>query len=39
MVEYNPNAIEKKWQKKWDEEKTFKSVIDKNKKKSFDVKI
>lgn len=35
MVEYNPNAIEKKWQKKWDEEKTFKSVIDKNKKKFY----
>lgn len=35
MVEYNPNAIEKKWQKKWDEEETFKSVIDKNKKKFY----
>ena len=35
MVEYNPNAIEKKWQKKWDEEKTFKSEIDKNKKKFY----
>lgn len=35
MVEYNPNAIEKKWQKKWDEEKTFKSEIDSNKKKFY----
>ena len=35
MVEYNPNAIEKKWQKKWYEEKTFKSEIDKNKKKFY----
>ena len=35
MVEYNPNAIEKKWQKKWDEEKTFKSEIDTNKKKFY----
>lgn len=35
MVEYNPNAIEKKWQKKWDEEKTFKSTIDKEKKKFY----
>ena len=35
MVEYNPNAIEKKWQKKWDEEKTFKSEIDKSKKKFY----
>ncbi|MDO5047254.1 MAG: leucine--tRNA ligase [Anaerococcus sp.] len=35
MVEYNPNAIEKKWQKKWDEEKTFKSNIDKDKKKFY----
>ena len=35
MVEYNPNAIEKKWQKKWDEEKTFKSEIDNNKKKFY----
>ena len=35
MVEYNPNVIEKKWQKKWDEEKTFKSEIDTNKKKFY----
>ena len=35
MVEYNPNAIEKKWQKKWDDEKTFKSDIDKSKKKFY----
>ncbi|MDU0946308.1 MAG: leucine--tRNA ligase, partial [Anaerococcus vaginalis] len=35
MREYNPNAIEKKWQEKWDENETFKSVIDKNKKKFY----
>lgn len=35
MVEYNPNAIEKKWQKKWDDEKTFKSEIENNKKKFY----
>ena len=35
MVEYNPNAIEKKWQKKWDENKTFKSEIDSKKKKFY----
>ncbi len=35
MREYNPNAIEKKWQEKWDENETFKSLIDKNKKKFY----
>lgn len=35
MREYNPNAIEKKWQKIWDEEKTFVSEIDTNKKKFY----
>ena len=35
MREYNPNAIEKKWQEKWDENETFKSVLDKNKKKFY----
>ena len=35
MREYNPNAIEKKWQKIWKEEKTFKSEIDTNKKKFY----
>ena len=36
MVErYNPNAIEKKWQKIWDEEKTFKTVIDNSKEKFY----
>ena len=35
MQEYNPNAIEKKWQKKWEEEKTFKSEIDHSKKKFY----
>lgn len=36
MVErYNPNAIEKKWQKIWDEQKTFKTVMDKSKEKFY----
>ncbi|MGO3018171.1 MAG: leucine--tRNA ligase [Anaerococcus sp.] len=35
MREYNPNAIEKKWQKIWDEEETFVSKIDSNKKKFY----
>lgn len=36
MVErYNPNAIEKKWQKIWEEEKTFKTVMDKSKEKFY----
>ena len=35
MKEYNPNAIEKKWQKIWKDEKTFKSEIDSNKKKFY----
>ena len=33
--EYNPNAIEKKWQKIWDEDKTFHSKIDNNKEKFY----
>lgn len=35
MNRYNPNAIEKKWQKIWNEEKTFKTVINKDKKKFY----
>lgn len=35
MKEYNPNVIEKKWQKKWDNDKTFKVDIDKNKEKYY----
>src|SRR5574344_730491 len=36
MVErYNPNAIEKKWQKIWDKEKTFKTVMDTSKDKCY----
>lgn len=35
MREYNPNAIEKKWQKIWDEEETFKSELDTDKKKFY----
>lgn len=33
--EYNPNAIEKKWQKVWDEDKTFHSEIDSDKEKYY----
>lgn len=33
--EYNPNAIEKKWQKVWDDNKTFHSEVDKTKKKYY----
>lgn len=32
---YNPNAIEKKWQKIWEEEKTFKTYMDKDKEKFY----
>lgn len=35
MQEYNPNAIEKKWQKIWAENKTFQTTINKNKKKFY----
>ena len=35
MAEYNHLAIEKKWQKYWDENKTFKAEIDKNKPKYY----
>ena len=35
MNKYNPNAIEKKWQKIWDEEKTFKTEVNKDKKKFY----
>lgn len=35
MREYNPNAIEKKWQKIWDENKTFHSEIDHDKEKYY----
>ncbi|WP_316043776.1 leucine--tRNA ligase [Anaerococcus sp. Marseille-Q5996] len=35
MPEYNPNAIEKKWQKIWDEDKTFHSEIDHDKEKFY----
>ncbi|WP_394020624.1 leucine--tRNA ligase [Anaerococcus cruorum] len=35
MPEYNPNAIEKKWQTIWDEDKTFHSEIDHNKEKFY----
>ncbi len=32
---YNPNVIEKKWQKYWEENKTFKTEIDENKEKFY----
>lgn len=32
---YNPHAIEAKWQKYWEDHKTFKVEIDKNKPKSY----
>lgn len=32
---YNPNAIEKKWQKYWDEFKTFKTEVDNSKEKFY----
>ncbi len=35
MDTYNPNAIEKKWQKIWEEEKTFKTEIDQEKEKFY----
>ena len=33
--EYNPNAIEKKWQKIWEEDNTFHSEIDKDREKYY----
>lgn len=35
MNKYNPNAIEKKWQKKWEEDKTFKAEVNKDKDKFY----
>ncbi|MDO5718017.1 MAG: leucine--tRNA ligase [Tissierellia bacterium] len=35
MQKYNPNVIEKKWQKFWDEDKTFKTEMDDSKEKFF----
>ena len=35
IPEYNPNAIEKKWQKIWDENKTFHSEINHDKEKFY----
>jgi leucyl-tRNA synthetase len=35
MKKYNPKAIEKKWQKYWDENQTFKVTEDPNKQKFF----
>ncbi|MDU1832526.1 MAG: leucine--tRNA ligase, partial [Finegoldia magna] len=35
MDRYNPNSIEKKWQKYWEENKTFKTSDDKSKEKFY----
>ncbi len=35
MQTYNPNSIEKKWQKIWEEKKPFQTTIDENKKKFY----
>ncbi len=35
MIKYNPSKIEKKWQKFWEDSKTFVSKIDKNLKKYY----
>ena len=35
MEMYNPNAIEKKWQKYWEDNKTFKTEIDDDKEKFY----
>lgn len=35
MDQYNPNSIEKKWQKYWDDDKTFSSDMDSNKEKYY----
>ena len=35
MDRYNPNSIEKKWQKYWEENKTFKTSDDKSKQKFY----
>ena len=35
IPEYNPNGIEKNWQKSWDEDKTFHSEIDHDKEKFY----
>ncbi len=35
MELYNPNAIEKKWQKYWEENKTFKTEVDNDKDKFY----
>ena len=37
MREYNPNQIEKKWQSHWEKNHTFRSEIDHNKKKYFNL--
>ncbi len=34
-MKYDPKAIEEKWQKKWEEEETFKVIEDPNKKKYY----
>jgi leucyl-tRNA synthetase len=34
-ISYNPQAIEKKWQKKWEEDQLYRSVIDESKPKHY----
>jgi leucyl-tRNA synthetase len=34
-MEYNHSVIEKNWQEKWNKDKIFKSILDKNKKKYY----
>src|SRR5688500_10156002 len=34
-VSYNPQAIEKKWQKKWEEDQLYRSLIDESKPKHY----
>ncbi len=34
-ISYHPNVIEKKWQKKWEEDKLYRAVIDESKPKHY----
>jgi leucyl-tRNA synthetase len=34
-ISYNPNAIEKKWQEKWEADQLYRSVIDESKSKFY----
>ena len=35
MNSYNPQKIEEKWQKRWEEDKIFKVDVEENKKKYY----